>query len=244
MTELALVSHIKRGRSYQKPHECHAPAYTLRSRTSFGAIRNFTTSKDARPEVTSKDVIGALNCTLPRPPAFSLVSRSYVDETRECTKSPGPQHYSVPGIISNVDHPLYPMPPTKGFAGSERQMHVANKTPAPGEYELKADTYMKKAPAYGFRLKPNEICLSSLAPDSGSYDVADITRHGRVWRGPAWSVQGRTEYTEVATDDDAIHIPSADESLSILKRRKLDTSGGHKSRPVPNWSFAKCRRFL
>ena len=243
-TALALLSNTKRATSYHKPWDSFGPAYSIRGLTSFGSVELGRTSKDARPEVTSKDVIGALTKTMARSPAFSLVSRCYIDETRECTKSPGPQRYSQPSIISNLRHPLYPMPPTKMFAGSERKIHLPSKTPAPGEYEVNADAYLSKAPSYGFRLKPSESIQSSLAPDSGSYDVTEITRNGKVWRGPSWTVRGRWEdHADREEEDDVLAGLALADAPNILGRKKLDTSGSKKGKPVPTWSFPKSSRF-
>lgn len=239
---LAILVNANRIAPYQKPWESSAPAYTIRKRTSFGELELGRTSKDARPEVTSKDVISALTNTLTRSPAFSLVSRTYIDETRECTKSPGPQRYTQPDVIANLRHPLYPMPPTKVFAGSERKIHIANKTPAPGEYEVKLDTFLTRAPAYGFRFKPNEGIQSALAPDSGSYDVGETTRMGKMWRGPSWTVRGRIDRTpHHDKEDDAIGALALEDAVN--GRKKIDTSGCKHTKRVPNWSFAKSRRF-
>lgn len=242
---LALLSASRDSSSFNKPWSLSAPAYTIRALTSFGKEFHGSASKDARPEVTSKDVIGALNRTLPRPPSFSLVSRSYIDETREFTKSPGPQRYSIPGIISNLHHPLYRMPPTKVFVGSSRKIHDILDTPAPGEYEVNPDVYLKKSPAFAFRLKPFESRLSSLSPDSGSYDVTEVTRHGKVWRGPSWSLRSRMEIpVPVCNHDGLVDALALAEAPNILGRRKIDRSGSKRSLVTPNWSFSKSKRFV
>jgi hypothetical protein len=244
-TALALFKKTDRVQPFYKSWESSSPSYSMRALTSFGKEITGSASKDARPEITSKDVISALHNTLTRPPAFSLVSRCYIDETRECTKSPGPQRYTQPGIISNLSHPLYPMPPTKVFVGSSRKMHEVSDTPAPGEYEIIADAYLKKAPAYGFRIKPFETRSSSLAPDSGSYDVVEIGKTGRLKRGPSWSLRGRwhERKSDSDPDDKILHFVQS-EPPAILGRRKIDTSGTKRSKPVPNWSFPKSDRFL
>jgi len=201
------------------------------------------TSKDARPEVTSKDVIGALTNTLPRAPAFSLVSRSYIDETRECTKSPGPQRYTQPSIISNLHHPLFPMPPTKMFAGSERRIHIPAKVPGPGEYDVISDAILNRAPAYSLRSRELENISSALRPDSGSYDISEITRHGKVWKGPCWTVGARRS-SSCPSDRDKSDKEEIFKLLSLSSpKHRLDVCGSKKLKPVPNWSFGKSRRF-
>lgn len=243
-TALALFTPAKRTSPYKKSWQSSAPVFSIRELTSFGKELHGSAAKDARPEITSKNVISAVNYTLARSPCFSLVSRSYIDETRECTKSPGPQRYSVPSIISNLSHPLYPMPPTKVFVGSSRRIHDISDTPAPGEYESRSDAYLTKAPAYGFRMKPVESIQSSLAPDSGSYNVAEIGKNGKLWRGPSWSIRGRPEDRKLLDEaDSAIVDLVVSEAPAILGRRKLDTSGTRKSKAVPNWSFSKAERF-
>ena len=244
MSAVALLSNAGKLRPYHKSWEISSPVYTIRGRTEFGSAQLGQTSKDARPEVTSKDVIGALTKTLQRSPAFSLVSRSYIDDTAACTRSPGPQRYTQPSIISNLHHPLYSMPPTKIFAGSERKMDPPSKGPGPGDYDIDPDTFLKKQPAYGFRSREGDNILSSLAPDSGSYEVLEITRRGRVWRGPSWSLRARPVEPRKT---DALDLPASTmallESHSVSGRRILDTSGGKRNKPVPNWSFAKSKRF-
>lgn len=222
-----------------------SPAYTLRSRVSFGTAQPDLTSKDARPEITSKDVIGALRNTVKRSPAFSIVSRSYVDETRDCTRSPGPQRYNQPQILANLHHPLYRMPPVKGFAGSERQGHSPTKTPGPGQYDLKLNCYLRKSPAYGFRSRESESIASALSPDCASYDVTDIVRSGKVWHGPSWTACGRPESgVRIREPGDAmIEVDLPDNVDKCIFRRKFDTGGNKRMRPVPNWSFAKSKRF-
>ena len=243
-TALALFKKNNKIQPFHKSWESSAPAYSIRGLTSFGKEITGSASKDARPEITSKDVISALHATLPRPPAFSLVSRSYIDETRECTKSPGPQRYTQPGIIANLSHPLYPMPPTKVFVGSSRKIHDVTDTPAPGEYEIVTDAYLKRAPAYGFRMKPFEIRSSSLAPDSGSYNVVEIGKTGRLKKGPSWSMRGRWKDRTCDSDpDDKILSFIQSEPPAILGRRTIDTSGTKRTKPVPNWSFPKSDRF-
>ena len=241
----ALQTDSIRKNEYRKSWESSAPAYSISSRSSLGDVELGRTSRDSRPEITSKDVVGAVNRTLKRPPAFSIVSRSYIDGTREFTKSPGPQRYSVPNIISNLSHPLYPMPPTKIFAGSQRKMHDANMNPSPGEYEVALDSFLKKAPTYSIRSKPLESVRSGLVPDSGSYDVTEITRNGKVWRGPSWSVTGRPgNKSSTLKDDTALIGLEFAEPPSILGRKRFDTSGSRRSSPVPNWSFSKSHRNL
>lgn len=225
--------------------------YSIRARTTFGSMEAGITSKDARPEVTSKDVIAALSNTLPRPPAFSLVSRSYIDETRECTKSPGPQRYTQPEIISNLRHPLYPMPPTKLFAGSERKIHAPAKVPGPGDYEVSFEGILPRAPAYGLRSRELENIASALRPDSGSYNVMEITRYGKVWRGPSWTALGRSlvgnqstrSSSDLDSDKELWRQMSLIDASSSDSRKKLDVSGSRKMKPVPNWSFGKSHRF-
>jgi hypothetical protein len=242
---MALLSREHKSSSSRKPWSMSSPIYTMRALTSFGKEIHGSASKDSRPEVTSKDVIGALNRTLPRPRAFSLVSRSYIDETRECTKSPGPQRYTLPGIVANLNHPLYGMPPTKVFVGSSRRMHDISDTPAPGEYDIVPDSYLKRSPSFGFRIKPFESKQSGLAPDSGSYDVLDLTRHGKVWRGPSWSLRSRIEDRKNERVSNAeINALMLADAPNILGRKKRDTSGSKRSNPIPNWSFSKSRRFL
>jgi hypothetical protein len=251
MPALELLNRIERNHFHQKPWSVSSPMYSIRARTRFGSMAAGTTSKDARPEVTSKDVIAALTNTLPRPPAFSLVSRSYIDDTRECTKSPGPQRYSQPGIISNLRHPLYPMPPTKLFAGSERKIHVPPKVPGPGDYEVSYDCILDRAPAYGLRSRELENISSALRPDSGSYNISEITRRGKVWRGPSWTALGRnasgSESTRALSDSesekDLWRQMSQIDTSSSDSRKKLDVSGSKKMKPVPNWSFGRSLRF-
>ena len=227
----------------RKSLENSGPAFTIRARTYFGSAEYGRTSKDARPEITSKDVIGALNKTMVRAPSFSIVSRSYIDGTREFTKSPGPQRYSQPSIISNLSHPLYRMPPTKIFAGSQRKMHETSKTPAPGEYEVVLESFLRKAPGYSIRSKPIESVRSGLVPDSGTYDVNEITRNGKVWRGPSWPVTGRpVDRSANVSQIHGLDIALLKDSPSILGRKRIDTSGSKRSSPVPNWSFSKSRR--
>lgn len=217
----------------------------MRTRSWSGSVELGRTSKDARPEITSKDVVAASNKTLKSAPAFSIVSRSYIDGTREFTKSPGPQRYSVPSILSNLSHPLYPMPPTKIFAGSQRRMHDFKLTPAPWEYQVSLDSFLKKSPSYSIRSKSIESVRSGLVPDSGSYDVSEITRNGKVWRGPAWSVSGRPEgKVEKSLGEDILGSIGLSKSPAILGRKKFDTSGSKRLSPVPNWSFSKSRRPL
>ena len=137
------------------------------------------------------------------------------------------------------------MPPTKVFVGSSRKIHDVSDTPAPGEYDIKTDSYLTKAPAYGFRMKPFDRIQSALAPDSGSYNVVDVGKNGKLWRGPSWSIRGRHEDTKQADDvDDNIMELVVAEAPAILGRRKLDTSGTKRAKPVPNWSFSKAERFL
>jgi hypothetical protein len=247
MPAISLLSAIGKNPPYHKPWSVSGPVYSIRARTNFGSMEVGATSKDARPEVTSKDVIGALTNTLPRAPAFSLVSRSYIDETRECTKSPGPQRYSQPNIISNLHHPLYPMPPTKIFAGSERKIHVPAKIPGPGEYDCDGGVILKKSPAYSLRFRELENKSSALRPDSGSYDVLNITRHGKVWKGPSWTLTGRAKDTVEGSSVEHSGEKHNDEIVSLLAlsapKNRLDVSGSKKLKPVPNWSFGKSRRF-
>ena len=252
MSAVELLNRLQRNSPYHKPWCVSSPVFSIRSRTSFGSPVVGITSKDARPEVTSKDVIAALSNTLPRSPAFSLVSRSYIDETRECTKSPGPQRYNLPGIISNLRHPLYPMPPTKLFAGSERKIHVPAKVPGPGDYEVSFNSVLLRAPAYGLRSRELENIASALRPDSGSYNVLDITRHGKVSRGPSWTALGRTSLASRSSsrtssmfdcDKDLWRQLSLMESSSLDSRKKRDVSGSRRMKPVPNWSFGKGLRF-
>jgi hypothetical protein len=244
-TTLALCKSNTKIVPYKKPWETSAPAYTIRALTSFGKELHGSASKDSRPEITSKNVIGALSCTLRRAPSFSLVSRSYVDETRECTKSPGPLRYTIPGTVGNPSHPLYPMPPSKVFVGSSRKIHETSDTPAPGEYEINAGSYLTKAPAYGFRMKPLDRMQSALAPDSGSYNVVNMGKNGKLWRGPSWSLRGRPENLKQHEDvDDNIMELVVAEAPAILGRRKLDTCGTKRTKPVPNWSFSKAERFV
>jgi len=251
MPALELLNSMRRNSPYHKPWSVSSPVYTIRARTNFGSTEAGITSKDARPEVTSKDVIGALSNTLPRPPAFSLVSRSYIDETRECTKSPGPQRYTQPGIISNLRHPLYPMSPTKLFAGSERKIHIPPKVPGPGDYEVSFESILPRAPAYGLRSRELDNIASALRPDSGSYNVMEITRYGRVWRGPSWTALGRSSLcnesigpsSNLGSDKELWREMSLIDANSSDSRKKLDVSGSRRMKPVPNWSFGKSHRF-
>lgn len=236
MSALALLARVHHQSNKPDPILTRSPSYTFRTRVLFGTAQPAVTSKDARPEITSKDVHGAVRYTSKRAPAFSLVSRTYMDETRECTKSPGPQRYNQPQIISNLRHPLYPMPPVKGFAGSERQSETVGKTPGPGEYETQLDVFLKRSPSYGFRFKETENMTSALSPDCGSYNVANILRSGKVWRGPSWSVVARPHDRSLATPDKDL-IPETDPYRVLI-----DTCGNKRMCPVPRWSFSKCRR--
>ena len=218
------------------------PAFSMRSRVLFGSSQPQVTSKDARPEITSKDVHKAIRFTMPRQPAFSIVSRSHVNETNDHTRSPGPQRYSVPQIISNLRHPLYRMPAVKGFAGSERTSEHGPNTPGPGQYQSNPVVCLKRSPSYGFRSREGEGMSSALTPDCGAYNVGNIVRSGKVWRGPSWSMGGRPRDSRAMQEGDgAISIVCEE---STLLRVLIDTSGSSKMHPVPYWSFPKSRRFV
>jgi hypothetical protein len=79
----------------------------------------------------------------------------------------------------------------------------------------------------------------------------EITRYGRVWRGPSWTALGRSSLSNesmgfssnLGPDKELWREMSLIDANSSDSRKKLDVSGSRRMKPVPNWSFGKSHRF-
>lgn len=201
-------------------------------------------TRDVRCEVTMKDVMHAVKYTLSKSPSAPMAGRNVI-EPRD-VKNPGPQRYKQPQILTNSFHPIYPGVPSKIFADAARGSKIPQPSPGPGDYEnVNPSVNRVSSPSYPMGRKRHTRCLScSPRPECATYDVTNIARSGKVWRGPSWSIIGRHPIRTGGVNlglsrKDAVSL----EPVRMPGRSIVDTCGRNFT-IIPTWSFSKAKRFL
>ncbi len=243
---VAFLHLAEKGNPYPRPYNrSRAPGRSILTHcTKGGFLDQPCFTRDVRCDVTMKDVMHAVKKTLSTSPSAPMTGKNLVESRN--IKYPGPQRYTQPDILTNSFHPTYPGVPSKIFADAGRVTRIPDPTPGPGNYEaVVISRYGESSPSYPMGRKRHSRCLScSPRPECGTYDVENIARSGKVWRGPSWSFLGRHALRRPGTGlglsrQDAVSL----EPVKIPGRSKIDTCGRNFT-IVPTWSFSKAKRFL
>jgi len=156
-------------------------------------------SQSSSGTILPTDVIKSFDATKSRSPNFSMGRTSIATEP---DRTPGPQHYSPPGIMGSNSHPT--IPKNRGFQfGRERLLVNDTPSPAPGDYSVagfeKLGTYkrMPKLPIQG-REAWAQSATQLPGPEQGEYKFDNVTRHGKD-TPIRWNMQGRTDGSEPPT---------------------------------------------
>ena len=197
----------------------------MRPKTCFRDPLVALPSANARPDITSPDVVGCLANTRFKAPVPLVTGRPLDPNVADA--SPGPV-YMIPPAAGVFRHPSLPRPPTILFGSGMRWRAEIGASPGSGSYDPGRSGY--QAPQWSIRSRSVEIDRSGLVPDPGTYDVTK-QRVDRLAKG--FTLVGRREYSDVR---DAGKRPGPGEYNVKHKFNSTVTS-------IPNWSFNMARRF-
>jgi hypothetical protein len=231
---------------HKKRYTCHEkPGRTILRVTHKGGILDAPPpTTDVRYGVSVGDVIHAANFTLSKAPSASIAGKCNISSNRDVSASPGPQAYVEPGILANSTHPLYHVVPSTKFSTADRMHEPCECTPSASEYgPVKLNLFRHAEPTYVMGMKrPTRGSWLSPRPGCENFRIRELSRDGRVWDGPSWSLKGRwrgelpTEGVGLTRKEEVSLEPSE-------SRRKFDTGGRKRCSKPPTWSFSKARRF-